>query len=159
MSLATKIYVDRLQGGHTEQIAEEFDPVLLQIEEQELKFPGKIQVQGEAYLANEHLVICLKIQALALMPCTICNQMVEVPLQIDKLYETVPLNELTSPIYDYQEVLREALLLELPGYIECNGGNCPERKNITGYLKKKPPTEDNSSTHFPFSGLERERFF
>ncbi len=150
METSSKIFVDRLQQGKVEKVKENFDPAILQVEEKDLQFPEKVAVLGGAYLAEDHLILCFKISTRALMPCTICNERILVPLKVEKFYHTVPIAELSSPIFDYLEPLREALLLEVPKYVECNDGNCSERKNIEKYLKIRP----NHETHFPFSGLE-----
>jgi uncharacterized metal-binding protein YceD (DUF177 family) len=139
-----------------ERIDENLPSSFLEIEEDELKFSEAVHVHGEAYLADEHFVLKLTAHAEAFLPCLACNQMTEIPLQVEEFYFSLPIAELTSPIFDYSEALREALLLELPHYVECNEGNCPERENMTVYLKKNPVSGDTSSTHFPFSDLEKE---
>ena len=35
-----------------------------------------------------------------------------------------------------QEELMEAILLQVPDFVECHDGDCPERKNISKFLKK-----------------------
>ncbi len=150
------IHVDRLREGKKIRIEESLDPSFLSIEEDDLKFPKAVKVQGEAYLAEDHFVLRLTASTDALLPCIICNGMTSLPLRVENFYFTLPLVELASPVFDYSDPLREALLLELPHFAECNGGNCPEREGMTVYLKKNPSSEDTSSTHFPFSDLEKE---
>jgi uncharacterized metal-binding protein YceD (DUF177 family) len=150
------IYIDRLRDGKMERIDDDLPSSFLDIDEDELKFSETVHVDGEAYLADDHFVLRLRAQAQAFIPCLACNKMTEASLNVEDFYFSVPLKELTSPIFDYSEALREALLLELPQYVECNGGNCPERENIKVYLNKKPVSGDTLSTHFPFSDLEKE---
>lgn len=150
------IYIDRLREGKKIRIDENLDPSFLSVQEDDLKFPQPVKVHGEAYLAEEHFVLRLTASTDALLPCIICNEMTSLPLRVENFYFTLPLSELANPIFDYSEPLREALFLELPQFVECSQGICPEREKMTVYLKKNPSSEDTSSTHFPFSDLEKE---
>ncbi len=159
MSSSFHIYIDRLREGKTEKIEDDLDPSFLDINEPELKFQEKVKTKGEAYLADDHFVLRLKAETTALMPCIICNNMTPVILNVENFYFSISLNELLSPIFDFSDPLREAILLELPQYTECEHGKCPERENMKVYLNKKPPSDDTASTHYPFSALEKEKFF
>ncbi len=122
-----KILIDRLKGGQTQKIEEMADPAFLGPDEPELRFQAKVSVKGEAYLAEADLIIHLKARTKIQMPCAVCNKMIEVHLQVDNFYHAEPIEEIPSAVFDYSEALREALLIELPRTVECNGGTCPER--------------------------------
>lgn len=141
-----KIYIDRLKDDDTEQIFEILDPESFDLTEEELSFEGKITVSGQVYLAKNHLVLDGKIKATAIMPCCICNQKTEVALHIDDFTHTIEICEVPSAVYDFSEEVRSALLLKIPHFVECNEGNCPQRKEVSKYFKK-------GDTHSPFSGL------
>ncbi len=147
-----KIFIDRLKGGQTHKIDEAVDPLFLAVDEKELGFPSKVDVKGEAYLADDHLIIRLKVKTVALMPCAICNEMIEKELKVDNFYHTQPIEEIPSAIFDFTELLREALLLDLPKYIECNQGNCPERTTIAPFLR--PQARIEKTTYFPFADMD-----
>lgn len=155
MSDFFKIYVDRLQGGKVEKIDQSFSPEFMEIHEKELGFIDPVLVQGKAYLTDDHLILCLQASTTAKMPCSICNQMTKVPIHVENFYYTKPISELAEPIYDYRDELREAILLELPHFVECEK-KCPERKNLDPYLKKSIPQKanDSDSTYYPFSDLD-----
>lgn len=142
-----KIYIDRLRDDDTEKIFETIDPEILDLQEKELVFQGKITIAGQAYLAKNHLILEAKIKALAIIPCSICNQPTEVPIEIEDFNHTVEICEVPSSIYDFSEEIRSAILLKVPQFIECNRGNCPRRSEVSKYFKKE---ED---THSPFSEL------
>jgi hypothetical protein len=148
---AFKIWIDRLKEGQTQKVNGPFPPTFLDVAEEELKFSFPVDVFIEAYLADVHLVIRFKAATKALMPCAICNEMVETQLKIEDFY-TEPLEEIRDAIFDCSTVFREALLSELPKYIECRSGNCPQREAITPFLKKKTKIEPD--VHFPFADLE-----
>lgn len=143
-----KIYIDRLKNDDTETIHEIVDPDFLQENEKEPIFAQKVTVTGQAYLANHHLILDLKIKAIAQLPCSICNETIEIPIEIDDFTQTVEISEVRSSIYDFASEIRDAVLLKLPQFIECHHGHCPHRKEINKYLKKT-----SGETHNPFSNL------
>lgn len=143
-----KIYIDRLKNDDCEQIHEIVDPDFLQDADNPQLFINKVTVAGQAYLANHHLILDLKIKATATLPCSICNQLVEIPIDIDDFSQTVELSEVSGSIYDFEDDIRDSVLLKLPQFIECHHGHCPERTEINKYLKKT-----SKDTQTPFSRL------
>jgi uncharacterized metal-binding protein YceD (DUF177 family) len=131
-----KIYVDRLKEGATEKIAEELPPSFLEVEEEALRFEKQVVLIGSAYLASDHLVVELNIKTSASTPCIICNEKIDIPLNVVNFRFTIPLSSIRSGVYDYGQEVREALLLEVPRFVECGGGHCPERETINKYLHK-----------------------
>lgn len=146
---ACKIFIDRLKTQGTEKIFETLGSEILGPEEEELKFPSPVQVKGEAYVADDHLIVHLEATTFALLPCSVCGQKVRIALGIDAFYHAEPLENIGSALFDYGPLLREALLLELPFKVECKEGNCPERAGILPYMKR-----DESSENFPFADLD-----
>lgn len=147
-----QIWIDRLKNGQRQKIDESFAPDFLDLREEELKIHSPVIVQGDAYLTENELILHYSAKTQFAMPCAICNQMIEVDLSIKDCYHAEPLEDITSGIYDYKEVLRESLLIELPKYVECTEGKCPERETIAPYMRQKQKEEPN--THFPFSKLD-----
>jgi len=149
-----KIYVDRLRSGQKEAIEENFAPDFLDVKEEDLHFPAPVAVKGETYVADDHLILHLDITTKALMPCAVCNEQTEIPIALKNLYLTIPLEEIKGAIFDFSTELREAILLQIPPFIECGNGKCPQREELKKYLtdpakgtKDLPPHE----VHFPFS--------
>lgn len=134
-----KIYPEQLRDGRIEKIQAQFDPDFLEIDDPELQFKHPVSVSGEAYLADDNLVLHLEIQALASMPCAICNELAPVEINVTGLYHVEPLAEIKGGIFFLQGLLREAILLEVPKFAECSHGNCPGRTAIARFLKKGAP--------------------
>ncbi len=153
-----KIYIDRLKNGHVEKFKETVEPGFLEINESELSFPDSVQVSGEAYLADDHLVAHLSICTSARLPCSICNKPVHIPISIQNAYSTISLEEVRSAIYDLTNEIRETTLLQIPLFAECNNGKCPDRDQIKKFLHEKPNAEHNPGqfpvVHFPFADLD-----
>jgi uncharacterized metal-binding protein YceD (DUF177 family) len=126
---AFRIYVDRLKD-HEQKIQETFNPDFLGIEEEDLHFSKPVTVSGEAYLATDELVLHLKIDTVAEMPCSMCNDRVEVPIKIDNFYHSVPLSEVKKGIYDFSHDIRDEILISVPDFVECHEGTCPNRKEM-----------------------------
>jgi uncharacterized metal-binding protein YceD (DUF177 family) len=143
-----KIYIEQLRDGHIEKIAEKIPCGFLDVQEKDLSFFGDVIVEGEAYLVENTLVLHLGAQAVCLIPCTICNEPVKTPVLIEKFYANIPFDEIKGGLFNFKDVLREAILLEVPLFAECNDGHCPQRKELDKYLKpesketKKSPEAD-----------------
>lgn len=146
-----KIYVDRLKHGEVETIDERLDPSFLEQNDNELKFKHKVDFKGEAYIVEKELVLHLNIETIAEVPCSICNEPVEAPLELKGIYHIVPLAEIKSGIFNLKEFLRETIILEAPRFLECRG-SCPKRKDFEGYLKKEEQAESDDG-YRPFSQL------
>jgi hypothetical protein len=132
----SQIFIDRLANGQEETIAWKLPATLLNVQEDVLFFPTEITVEGRAYLAEEFLIIQVDISTTAMVPCTVCNKMVEKQIVIDEFYHAEPLSK--EKIFDFTEKLRDAILLEVPPFYECNNGNCSERKELEKFLRKEP---------------------
>jgi uncharacterized metal-binding protein YceD (DUF177 family) len=148
-----RIYVDRLKDGHKEILHEEFPVSHLEVEDKDLKFKGPVSLKGEVYLVDQELVFHLSLKVKAVLLCSVCNQEVSTDINIKDSYQSVPVDEVKSAIYDMTELLREMILLEVPSFIECQG-SCPQREEINKFLKKKEG--DDPSNHNPFSSLKIE---
>ena len=138
---AFNIYIDRLRNGKNQEIDGIFPASFLEVEEESLRFEKPVIVVGEAYIAEDDLVIHLKVQAEASMPCSICNGMTPIEISLGNYYEAVPLSDVKGAIYDFRECLREEILLQIPHTVECRDGHCPERKEMTQYLKAEKADE------------------
>lgn len=150
------IYTDRLKDGEKQQITAELPSNFMEIDEPALSFLDPVKIQGEAYPADDHLVLHLQIETSASLPCIVCNQALKIPIVIEDFYHAEALAEVKGGIFDYADKLREAVLLQTPNFVECENGNCPERSVVSKYLKPAPPTKSSSkdSPYFPFANLE-----
>ena len=114
MDDASKIFIEQLRDGRTEKIDEQYDPAFLDIHEKELTFEELVVVKGEAYLAENDLILHLEINTFAKLPCPICNEMVKAPIHVHNFYHNEPLESIKSRVFNMMHVLREAVLLETP---------------------------------------------
>lgn len=159
MDDAFKIYVEQLRDGHVEQISEKLSSEFLEINERDLKYLGDVTVTGEAYLANDDLILHLNAETIAVIPCSICNEPVKVGVSLKGFYHSIPLLEIKGAIFNYMEILRENIVLETPSFAECEEGRCPHRKEIAKYLKK-PGNEKKQAGeegHHPFADFDWEQ--
>lgn len=149
-----KIYIDRLRSGQKKEIEENFDPAFLDIQEADLQFPKPVAVQGETYIADDHLILHLNLETTAILPCSICNEPTPLPIAIKNLYLTIPLETVRGAIFDFSTELREAILLQIPLFAECGNGKCPQREQLKKYLTdttKGAAGLPAHEVHFPFS--------
>lgn len=129
------LYVAQMRDGHRVVLDEQFPVDILDVHEEELGFAETVTVRGEAYVVEEELVLHVDLRAVAVLPCSICNEEVRVPLELKGVYHTEPLREIKRGVFDYSTAIREALLLEVPLFAECCQGHCPQRKVLASYLK------------------------
>jgi uncharacterized metal-binding protein YceD (DUF177 family) len=141
-----KIYVDRLKNGQTEKIDVTVNADFLDVAD--ISFSLPVTIQGEAYLADEHLILHMQAHTETQIPCVICNKSFTLKLAVSDFYHSVPLLEIKAAIFDFSSLLREDILLQIPQFAECSGGTCPERVDISKFLKTK-----KTDAQFPFSGL------
>ena len=141
------IYIDRLKDGKVEHISQSYAPDFIEIEDVSLSFDDPILYKGEAYLADDELIIHFSADTYATIPCKICNEPVKAPIQIKNFYYPVSLSEIKGSIYSLKDILRETILLEAPTFAECTRDSCPKRMLLNKYSEKMPPPEN------PFSKL------
>lgn len=153
MNEAFKIFIKQLESGQTENIDLTVEPDFFEIEERDLSFEDPVQITGQAYLTDDHLVLHISAKTQASVRCCICNEPDKVVLEIKDVYHTEPLENIRDGAFDFHPPLREALLLELPSTVECNKGSCPERKTMNNYLKKEK-SDNKDDVYFPFSDLK-----
>ena len=150
-----KIRTESLKDGHIEKIQEKFAPDFIDVVEDRLSFIDPIFVQGEAYLADSDLVIHLDIETQATIACSICNEPVKVPIQLNGSYFNEPLEEIKTGVFSIAEMVREAILIETPTFSECNGGVCPARKELEHYFRKSDSSKnDEPDGYRPFENLK-----
>lgn len=130
------VYVERLKEGGEESLSGSYAPTFLNIEEEGLSFLDPVELLGKAYVMGDHLLLSLAIKTQATMPCLLCNSPMRLPLSIAKFHHAEALAEIRSGIFDFTELVREAILLEVPIVTECNGGNCPEREAASLFFKR-----------------------
>lgn len=147
-----KIYIDRLGSGEKEILEEDLDPSFMEVQESGLKFVDPIRLEGEAYLSGDALILHFHlIETLATMLCNVCNKETKTKLTLKDIYITEDLDQIRSGIYQYKDLLRETLLVEVPSRVECNKDGCPERATLAKYLKKNK--KDEEELFHPFADL------
>lgn len=149
-----KIYIEQLREGREEKIHEKLDPGFLDIHEVGLAFDKPVELRGVAYLAEQELILRWDIRTEALIPCSICNELVEVPVYIQNFYYSEPTSKIKSGVYNFKDLLRETILLEVPTFIECRAGNCPKRQEYQKYLKGQTDQSANEEGYQPFADFD-----
>jgi uncharacterized metal-binding protein YceD (DUF177 family) len=148
-----EIYLDRLKNEEVYLIEEESSPAFLDIEEETLKFTAPVVIKGKAYLTSDHLILKFAISTKAMLPCLICNELFSTPIIIDDFTHAEALEEIGNHIFNFTELLRETILLEIPSFIECNDGTCPQRASVAKYLKSAQPAKDKTQVYYPFDNF------
>lgn len=148
------IYIDRLRDGAKELIEENLPSNFFSTDEN-FYFTSLINMWGEAYLAGDHFVLSLEIKVDASLPCIVCNNWTPYSINIKNFLHTESLEKIKNGLYDYSDIVRDAIFLEIPAYFECDK-NCPERIHLNSYLtkpQKKSNRIDLSNTTTPLQYL------
>lgn len=153
MNEQLKIYVDRLKDGHVEKINEKLLPNFIGIEDENLLFIDPVDINGEAYLADDRLVVHLNLLTYARSPCIVCNREVAIKLAVANYYHTEEIKNIKGAVFDLSDLLREMILLEVPQFVECRDGKCPERKQLEPFLKKSDSIKEDQREYHPFDQL------
>lgn len=151
-----KIYVDQLKGGNTEQISATFPPDFIGQRDDELAYDREVIVTGEAYLADQELILHFNATTSVEIPCSICNEPVRHPIELNNFYHAEELENIKTGIFCFNEVLRDALMLEAPHFVECNDGKCPARKEYDRFFHSSEADENKNSEeegYQPFKDL------
>lgn len=135
-----KIFVHRLNDGQQEKIDETLSPDFLDIHEADLAFKSPVHIKGSAEAADDMLVLILEVETEAIIPCSICNKQVSTRISLTHFCHTERFSDIKGSVFNYKNLLREAILLEVPYSTECNG-DCPERADLAQYFTKE--TGDN----------------
>lgn len=152
-----RIYIDRLKSGKTEKLDGSFSPDFLEVKDQELSFSESVELTGETYLTDGTLVLHFGVKTATLQPCAICNKSCSCSLKIMGHYHAEDVSEVKSGIFDFRNVLRDAILLEVPSVVECHDGKCPDRESIVKYFAKDEESQKKNESHegyHPFSDLK-----
>lgn len=148
------IYVDRLRSGATEAVKLSTSPSFLEVSEDNLKFEFPVQIEGKAYLTEDHLILHFDMETKASIPCKRCNKVGLVPIKIKGFYHTVPLVEIRDHAFDMTTILRDEILLEVPPFYSCEEGECEDIETIKKYFKSENQKDKDDHTYHPFADLK-----
>lgn len=136
IGLMFKLNIHDLEIGSPQEFKGNFDSkFLLESDEKELLFKDPVELKILALKTEEELILTFNGSTLVYMPCKICCEMTQIPLQVTDTAFSIPLEEVKGTFFNYTDYVREAFLLELPLTIECHNNECPERKTLSKYLK------------------------
>lgn len=134
---ATQIYLDRLKDGKEYTHEGEILPGNCGIvdEKGEYTFSFPLLFKTRAYITDDVLILEISLETKATLFCKICTEPVEMALFVEKSCKTVPVSACRDRKYDYQADIREEVLLAIPHFIECSGGECPSRPTFKTFLR------------------------
>lgn len=149
------VIISNLQDGAIHPLSVDGDPSFMQVADGEAVFSHAVCVRGKAYLAGDEGIVLLSCSTQVELPCRICNDRVVENLSVEELYFACPLSDCKNGVINFSEVVREALLLELPQVTECGGGTCPQRQEMLQYYSSGEASVDQKSeTYQPFADLD-----
>ncbi len=139
------VYIDRLRNGHEVLLEEKEAPTFLDIDnDPEIRPSGDVSFSGKAYLAGDWLVIQGSISTQLTMVCAMCNDPFQFPIHIDEWIHEEAIENIKGGIFSYADLVREAILLEVPYIGMCGGTECLRIDEVKKYLVR-PTAEDTDA--------------
>lgn len=121
--------------GKEEQIVAALPSSIIDVSDGEMRFEAPINVVGRAYEAANDIIVEIAIDTEVMQPCRICNTWTPHPLVLDRVLFHVPSDEYINDQLDLVPLIREEVLLAVDGYVECIDSGCPDRDQLSHYLK------------------------
>lgn len=156
MKQSLKIYIERLRGGKNEELSEKLEPSFMDISEKEVLFKEPIEVTGEAYLAEDWLILHLSIKTSVELQCALCCDRFRYSIDLSEILHEESLEDIREASYDILPLIRETILLEIPFYPQCGGTKCNNRQELENFLKKETIASDEkkgTNGHKPFQDI------
>lgn len=131
------VYVDRIRDGSQVDLNEVSSPAFLDIDnDPEIRPSQDVSFSGNAYIADDWLIIQGSIETTLMMRCAMCSELFEFPVHITDWMHEEPIENCTSGTFSYEQLIRESVLLEAPFYALCGGKVCLHREEVSVYLSK-----------------------
>ena len=147
------IHVDHLKRDEVEEISETLSSGFLELPpNDEVKAVKPIVVKGEAYIAGDYLIVSLHIVTQLQIPCAVCNEIFSFTVDLPDFVHEEPLEGIKHGVFDFAELVRETVLLEVPFYPQCGNTCCLNREQVEKYLKKKEKSREEEG-YQPFQDL------
>lgn len=121
--------------GREEPLVAALPSSIIDVSDSEMRFETPINVVGRAYAAADDIIVELAIDTEVMQPCRICNAWTAHPVNLDKVLFHVHSNECSNDQLDLVPLIREEVLLAVDGYVECRDTGCPDRDQLSHYLK------------------------
>lgn len=134
MSTTCLLFLDDLSREEEVSLAFELDPSFLDLTEKDEAQPSKpIVAQGTASLVGEFICLNLDVQCSFMLPCALCNEKFEYEVSASIEHQE-PVENIKQRKWDFTDLVREAILLEVPFFPQCGGETCRHRDEIQKYL-------------------------
>ena len=149
----------RVDGSHIDgevEFEERLPPEFLDLPQgDELSAASDILVSGRAYRASEWIMIQADVTVSMCLPCSMCNDMCTFSIELTSWEQSLPASSMKDGMIDLSEVLREAILLEVPFFVRCCGDTCRNDDEFRKYCmsENKISADDVEERNQPFLSL------
>lgn len=136
-SLPVRIDLRNIRDGEHVVLKGALPPSYLDLPKDEATVFGPIQYNLKVLLVEDHLLVTLDLQGNKKDFCRVCNQEMDIEIQVEKAMEMLPMEEIKTNEVDFLPLINQLFLLEAFDLSECNSGHCPKRNEIESYLNQK----------------------
>jgi len=151
-----RVRIDGSIEGNEVLFEEQLSPDFLDLPQGDELLPvTDIDVCGRAYRASDWIMVEGSVKAQLSLPCATCNERTVFSVEISPWELNLPVDLAKDGMLDLTEVLREAILLEVPFIVKCGGETCRNESEIRKYLapEGRHQTDDGEERNQPFLSL------
>lgn len=129
------IYIDRLRDGKEEELHVTTSSQEIGVTIEDDTRILDVECSGTAYLSSDYLILSLAISYAFNATCRKCNELSKEKRELPMQSYTLLLESIRGSVYNYNSVIREAILLDIPEYTECREENLAQCNEILAYIK------------------------
>lgn len=125
---------------HEVIVDEQLDPCFFDLsKDDELQAKHPVILEGKIYRASEWLIIEASARTRFTTSCPMCNEPFDIPIELPEWRHQQLLSEISGQTWDVTEALREALLIEVPFFVQCGGSTCRNIQEIEPFIRPDSP--------------------
>jgi uncharacterized metal-binding protein YceD (DUF177 family) len=130
-------FYEQLKEGESSCFEHEIDSSFLDLEnDKELRPISSVFVKGKIWKMADWLFVEAYVKASFETTCSYCSDLFHLPIELQPWKHEVCIDDIKEAFLDLREPLREAILLEIPYFAQCDGTTCKNINEVKKYLMK-----------------------
>jgi len=147
------LYLDHLQPDEEMAVSYTIDPAFLDFNPKDEVQPSRpVVVEGTCSLVDDFVILNLLVKAFFSVHCAHCNEQFEYEVCIDHFAHQELLENIEQKKWNLSEIVREAIVLELPFFPQCGGKKCLHIDELRKYFHVQTQEKDEGNSS-PFQSF------
>jgi uncharacterized metal-binding protein YceD (DUF177 family) len=153
------VSLDHLNTDEEMPISFVLEPSFLELSPQDEMKPSRpVVIEGTVSLVDDYVLLNMEIRAFFHVHCASCNDVFEYEVCLDQFSHQELLENIARRKWDVSEIVREAIVIELPLFPQCGGKECLHMDEIQKYfhtLSEEKEEEKSSPFQSFFDTLKK----